>query len=863
MVVGLKKAASAFVVAAVVAGLLGTIVVSAAVAQVDASADPGLVGRIAFVSDRSGSPDIWVMNADGSDPVNLTHDGAVDAGPAWSPDGTRIAFSSNARDGKTDIWVMNADGSNRADLMPTDWSPSNPGGGFPPSWRPAWSPDGKQLAFQDGNGIRVMNADGSNAHTIVPGPRSNNPAWSPDGTTIVYALSSVEFGGFTDLYALNLVAGTPPTDLTNTLHIPEDQPSWSPDGSQIAYWRDGTIGVMDADGGDQHGVTNFNQSDSDPAWSSDGTKIVFSGIRAVLGKPDIFVMDADGGSLVNLTQSFLGSDSEPSWTGLPDMVVTSVGGVGSVVAGDHVVFSATVKNQGTAPTPAGTIVDVAFFVDGETVSWSDTYTSSIPVGGSVTLTANGGPQELGGVPYWVASAGDHTVDAFVNSINRLAESDRSNNHLSQGFSVGELPGEPPGYSSLLPARLLDTRPGSATVDGLFAGVGAVGPGQTLNLTVGGRGGVPEGAGAVALNVTVTGPSAPSFLTVWPTGVARPNASNLNFTPGDTIPNMVIAQVGTNGLVSIYNHAGATDVIVDVLGWFPTGAGYSSLVPARLLDTRAGYSTVDGLFAGVGVVGPGQTLNLMVGGRGGVPAGAGAVALNVTVTNPSAPSFLTVWPTGVARPNASNLNFTPGQTIPNMVIAQVSANGLVSIYNREGTTDVIVDVLGWFPTDEDEGYASLVPARVLDTRPGSSTVDGLFAGVGAVGPAQTLNLTVTGRGGVPASGVGAVALNVTVTGPSAPSFVTVWPTGVAPTERVESELHTRPDDPQHGHRPSRHQRPDLDLQPRRQRPTSSSMSSAGSPTDKRLPANVTDRRIRDYNAPGKASSRNGRTSYYSA
>ena len=198
---------------------------------------------------------------------------------------------------------------------------------------------------------------------------------------------------------------------------------------------------------------------------------------------------------------------------------------------------------------------------------------------------------------------------------------------------------------------------------------------------------------------------------------RPNASNLNFTPGQTIPNMVIAQVGTDGLVSIYNSQGATDVIVDVLGWFPAGAGYSSLVPARVLDTRAGYSTVDGLFAGVGAVGPGQTLNLMVGGRGGVPAGAGAVALNVTVTNPSAPSFLTVWPTGLARPNASNLNFTPGQTIPNMVIAQVGANGLVSIYNREGTTDVIVDVLGWFPTEEDEGYASLVPARLLDTRPG--------------------------------------------------------------------------------------------------------------------------------------------------
>jgi hypothetical protein len=92
------------------------------------------------------------------------------------------------------------------------------------------------------------------------------------------------------------------------------------------------------------------------------------------------------------------------------------------------------------------------------------------------------------------------------------------------------------------------------------------------------------------------------------------------------------------------------------------------------------------------------LNLNVTGRGGVPAGAAAVALNVTVTDPSAPSFLTVWPAGVARPNASNLNFVPGETIPNMVIAQVGSNGVVSIYNQSGATDVVVDVLGWFPGD---------------------------------------------------------------------------------------------------------------------------------------------------------------------
>jgi hypothetical protein len=88
-----------------------------------------------------------------------------------------------------------------------------------------------------------------------------------------------------------------------------------------------------------------------------------------------------------------------------------------------------------------------------------------------------------------------------------------------------------------------------------------------------------------LNVTATGPTAASYLTVWPAGTDRPIASNLNFTAAQTIPNMVIAKVGAGGQISIFNAAGTTDVIVDVLGWFPAGGSYTSLTPARLLDSR--------------------------------------------------------------------------------------------------------------------------------------------------------------------------------------------------------------------------------------------------------------------------------------
>ncbi len=315
-----------------------------------------------------------------------------------------------------------------------------------------------------------------------------------------------------------------------------------------------------------------------------------------------------------------------------------------------------------------------------------------------------------------------------------------------------------------------------TIDGQFAAIGPIGQQDSIDLTVVGRGGVPAtGVGAVALNVTATNPTNASFLTVWPTGASRPLASNLNFSIGQTVPNMVIVPVGANGQISIYNNTGGVDVIVDVLGWFPTGNSYTGLTPARLMDTRPGTSTIDSQFAALGPIGQAGSTNLTVVGRGGVPAsGVGAVALNVTATNPTIGSFLTVYPAGAERPLASNLNYELGQTVPNMVIVPVGANGQISIYNNSGSVDVVVDVLGWFPTGN--SYTGLTPARLMDTRPGTPTIDSQFAALGPIGQAGSTNLTVVGRGGVPASGVGAVALNVTATNPSNGSFLTVYPAG---------------------------------------------------------------------------------------
>ena len=151
-------------------------------------------------------------------------------------------------------------------------------------------------------------------------------------------------------------------------------------------------------------------------------------------------------------------------------------------------------------------------------------------------------------------------------------------------------------------------------------------------------------------------------------------------------------IGANRKVSLYNDAGSTDYIVDVAGWYG-GTTASKLFtpagqPSRLLDSRVGTGLLGAWSAN-------QKRDLTVVG-GAVPGDATAVVMNVTVTNPTAAGFATVFPADVSRPDpASNLNFVPGQTVPNLVMVRVPGNGKVSFYNSAGSTDMLADVVGWF------------------------------------------------------------------------------------------------------------------------------------------------------------------------
>lgn len=275
-------------------------------------------GRIAFVSREGGSgtnADIYTMNANGSDRLRLTFDPGEDGEPAWSPDGTKIAFvrktvTSSFADTR-EIYVMNADGSDQRRL-------TQPGNNIY-HYSPTWSPDGTMIAFSkvpsNSNGVIVMNANGSDQRTIF-GDGFSNPAWSPEGSKLAGNRDSQGLV-LINIDGSNLSHITqPPQPFNPATYFWDFGPSWSPDGSKIIFNRyvDCDINdcytprlyVVNSDGSNPTDLTPQGHLGISPAWSPDGRKIVF-------GDGDIYVMNPDGSGLTNLTTTNDKLAHSPSW----------------------------------------------------------------------------------------------------------------------------------------------------------------------------------------------------------------------------------------------------------------------------------------------------------------------------------------------------------------------------------------------------------------------------------------------------------------------------------------------------------------------------------------------------------------------
>ena len=349
--------------------------------------------------------------------------------------------------------------------------------------------------------------------------------------------------------------------------------------------------------------------------------------------------------------------------------------------------------------------------------------------------------------------------------------------LSGAVTIDTAPPPPPvaGFVGQAPARLMDTRPGSQTADGVMAGIGVRGGGSTTELQVAGRGGVPVDAVAVSVNVTAVDTRGAGYFSVWPCDSAQPNASLLNFVAGATVANGGLVKIGAGGKICLFTSA-ATDVIVDTSGFFPAGAAFTAVAPARLADTRSpGGQTIDGRYAAIGARAADSITEIEIAGRPGVPVDVRTVAVNVTVVDAQGAGYVSVWPCSSPMPNASLVNFAAGDTVANSGLVTVGAAGTMCLLTS-ATTDVIVDLSGYFGAGAP--FVGQSPSRLMDSRSGGRTVDGIGEGGGARPADSITEVVVAGRGEVPA-GAGVVALNIIAVGPAAAGYLTAWPCGSAP------------------------------------------------------------------------------------
>ena len=346
--------------------------------------------------------------------------------------------------------------------------------------------------------------------------------------------------------------------------------------------------------------------------------------------------------------------------------------------------------------------------------------------------------------------------------------------ITSGASTG-------AYYRAAPSRILDTRQG--------LGGTRLGPGGVLPLQVGGQGGVPtSGVAAVVLNVTVTNPTAASFLTAYPSDLPRPNASSINFPAGFTGANLVTVPLHAGGVVDVYNAFGSVDVIGDVVGFYAAdeslvstygaSGGFIATTPTRLYDSRndttAGNAPfVDGEFVTIPVrLGPDAN-------GVDVTDKIRAMVVNVTVASPSAAGFVRTWDGAATEPDTSTVNFAAGTTVANTTIVPTAACTVcggapdpsfqLKVYTG-GVTHVIVDIVG---VTLDPTYTAdwrfkpvATPQRIVDTRQS--------LGISRLGEAQPQTFVVPS----PVAGPNTMAIvsNLTAVNPSAATYLQLWAAG---------------------------------------------------------------------------------------
>jgi|GEM_PF-3108972 len=246
-----------------------------------------------------------------------------------------------------------------------------------------------------------------------------------------------------------------------------------------------------------------------------------------------------------------------------------------------------------------------------------------------------------------------------------------------------------------PARFLDTRAAGSTFDAAEQRGGRTSAGGVATVTISERNGIPaaEAVDGVLINLTAVRPDNGGFATVFPCTDEVPNASSLNFSRGQTVANAAMVPISEAGTICVFTSR-STDLLLDVAGYVGSGSTVETFEPDRLLDTRTSSNarTVDELALGDGRLGAGDSIEVWIAGRGGVPVGADTALLNLTVAGAATNGFATLHPCGDAVPNASTLNFLAGANAANATLVKLSATGTVCVFSS-GEANFLIDAAG--------------------------------------------------------------------------------------------------------------------------------------------------------------------------
>jgi hypothetical protein len=546
-----------------------------------------------------------------------------------------------------------------------------------------------------------------------------DPNVSPDDSTVLYTLIQYDAGGnfvSCQLYTIPVTGGTP-TAISGG-GVQGCDGVYSPDGSRIAYAPVSAnyLATMNTDGTAVTALTKTAQSLISPvlpAWSPDGTKLSYSYVKDVYPATGNFTF-----------------------------------GIGVVNANN------TANRTLPVTTAAATSTNLSSWSADGTEIYYDSWAINPSNGdettyGSIYATDTTGRWRTVVVPT-TGQAGDIEPQFVGDSPTSSAAST---------------------FTPVTPVRLVDTR---------AAGQHALGAGGILDLQVaGGSSPVPASATAVVVNVTGVGATANTYLQVYPTpaaGGAYPLVSNLNLARGQTAAAAVTVTVGASGNIRIRNAAGATNVIVDLSGYFTAGTSgdrYTPLPsPLRIVSQLTLSPTA-------------ETHNVQVTGLHGVPNGATAVVANLTGYGPTAGTYLQVYPTGTS-PTVSSVNFVPRQTRANQVTVALSPSGAFTVANHTGSIGVDIDLEGYYaPGAAGLEYYPLTPTRVLDTRVGTNTLGGTTT---PIGPGATLDTPLTGTitttSGIVTVPTTAqvVVVNITAVAPTANTYLTAYPTPASGSAR---------------------------------------------------------------------------------